>query len=94
MTARGPDQVLIELAEIVRRTFPDRDFSDPVDMGTRVFADLGLASIEVIVLAEKIEAFYGRKLPFGQFLNELRTSGAEDLELGALVGFLQQHIGG
>lgn len=92
MTARGPDQFLNDLSAVMRQAFPDRDYSGPVDANTRVFADLGLASIEVVVLAEKLEAFYGRKLPFGPFLNGLRTSGAEDLELGALVAFLQQHI--
>lgn len=92
MTARGDDQLLADLTAVVRQAFPDRDYSGPVDANTRVFADLGLASIEVIVLAEKLEAFYGRKLPFGPFLNGLRTSGADDLELGQLVAFLKQTV--
>ena len=92
MTARGPDQFYADLSAVMRQAFPDRDFCDPVAADTKVFADLGLASIEVVVLAEKLEAFYGRKLPFGPWLNQLRTSGADDLELGALVAFLQKHI--
>jgi acyl carrier protein len=91
MTARTPETILRELADVVRQTFPDRDYSGPVEAQTRVFADLGLASIDVVVLAEKLEQFYGRRLPFGPFLAGLRTRGAEDLELGELVAFLQQH---
>jgi acyl carrier protein len=94
MTARTPETILRELADVVRQTFPDRDYSGPVESPTRVFADLGLASIDVVVLAEKLEQFYGRRLPFGPFLAGLRTRGAEDLELGELVTFLQQHTSG
>jgi acyl carrier protein len=31
-------------------------------------------------------------LPFGAFLAGLRTRGADDLILGDLVAFLQQHV--
>ena len=82
-----------DLAAVIRRTFPDRDFFGPVAAGTRVFADLGLASIDLVVLAERLERHYGRKLPFGPFLKGLRDRGADDLELGELVAFLQQHAG-
>lgn len=85
------DQILDDLAEVMRRTFPDREHSDPVGLETRAFADLGLASIDLVVLAEKLEGFYGRRLPFGTFLKGLRDRGADDLEIAELVRFLQQH---
>jgi acyl carrier protein len=88
---RTADEILGELAGVVRRTFADRDFPDEVGAGTRVFADLGLVSIDVVVLAERLEAHYRRKLPFGAFLKGLRDRGADDLEVGELVAFLQHH---
>ena len=87
------DQILGDLAGVVRKTFPDRDFPDPVGMETLVFADLGLASIDLVVLAEKLEAFYGRRLPFGGFLKGLRDRGADDLPIGELVAFLRTQVG-
>ncbi len=90
---RSANDILGDLAEVVRRTFPDRDFPDMVDLQTRAFADLGLASIDLVVLAERLDAHYGRRLPFGAFLKGLRDRGANDLELGALVSFLQQQVG-
>ena len=84
------DQVLADLATIVERTFPDRDFP-PVDLESRAFADLGLASIDLIVLAEQLEVHYRRKLPFGAFLKTLRDRGADDVALEDLVSFLQQN---
>ncbi|MCI0704497.1 MAG: acyl carrier protein [Planctomycetia bacterium] len=90
---RSANDILGDLAEVVRRTFPDRDFPDMVDLQTRAFADLGLASIDLVVLAERLDAHYGRRLPFGAFLKGLRDCGANDLELGELVNFLQQQVG-
>lgn len=89
---RTPEQLYRDLAEVMATAFPDRDISVDVGPDTRVFADLGLASIELVVLGERLEQFYGRKLPYGPFLADLRRGGAEDLGLGALVGFLQQHV--
>lgn len=89
---RPQTEILAALAEVVRETFPDRDFPEPADPSTRAFGDLGLASIDLVVLAERLDAHFGRRLPFGAFLKGLRDRGAEDLELGELVTFLQQHV--
>jgi acyl carrier protein len=93
MIERTQEQIYRELGEVMTNTFPDRDISVSVSSGTRVFGDLGLASIDLIVLGERLELFYGRRLPFGPFLTELRNRGAEDLELGELVAFLHRNIG-
>lgn len=88
---RTSEELIAELDQVVRTTFPDRDFPDP-EPGTRVFADLGLASIELVVLAERLDAHFGRRLPFGTFLKGLRDRGSDDIALGELVTFLQQHV--
>jgi len=90
---RTTDQILGDLAEVVRQTFPDRDFPDAVNLHTQAFSDLGLASIDFVVLAERLDAFYDQRLPFGTFLKGLRDRGANDLELGELVRFLQTQLG-
>jgi acyl carrier protein len=92
MIALTPERIYRDLGEIMTNTFPDRDISVSVGPETRVFDDLGLSSIELIVLGERLEQFYGRRLPFGPFLANLRNRGAEDLELGELVAFLIQYI--
>jgi acyl carrier protein len=92
MTARTPEQITRDLAGVMAAAFPDRDLPAAVGPDTRIFADLGLASIDVVVLGERLEQFYGRRLPFGSFLAGLRTRGADDLELGELVAFLQEHV--
>jgi acyl carrier protein len=92
MSTRNPDQIYRELAGVMAGAFPDRDLPTDVGADTRVFADIGMASIELVVLGERLEQFYGKRLPFGPFLASLRNSGAEDLQLGDLVAFLQKHV--
>lgn len=87
-----PEQVLADLDAVVRRTFADRDFPDVVLPDTRVFADLGLASIDLVVLAERLEQHYGRKLPFGAFLKGLRDRNADDIAVGELVEFVRTSV--
>ena len=94
MSARTPEQILADLGAVMRQAFPDREYSGEVGPQTRLFADLGLASIDAVVLAERIEQFYGRRLPFGPFLAGLRARGADDLALGDLVAFLRQQLPG
>jgi acyl carrier protein len=93
MIEQTQERIYREIGQVMANTFPDRDVSVSVGPGTRVFGDLGMASIDLIVLGERLEQFYGKRLPFGPFLADLRNRGADDLELGELVGFLLRNIG-
>ncbi len=92
MTHRTTEQFYRDLGEVMANAFPDRDFSVEIGPNTLVFADLGMASIELVVLGERLEQFYAKKLPYGPFLRALREQGAEDLALGELVNFLQTQV--
>lgn len=92
MTALTPERIYRDLGEVMAAAFQDRDVSVEIGPATRVFGDLGLASIDLIVLGERLEQFYGRRLPFGPFLADLRNRGVDDLELGEVVALLLQHI--
>ena len=63
----------------------------PIEPGTRFFADLGLASIDAVVLGEAIQEHLGRSLPFDQFLAELGQREERDLTIGELISFLERH---
>ena len=60
---------------------------------TLFFGDLGMVSIDAVMLAETLEQRYGRKFPSPEFLAELGRRGAQDLEVGELVQFLSGHLG-
>ncbi len=64
----------------------------PISPETRFFADLGLASIDAVVLGEAIQHRSGRRVPFDQLLAELGRRDLRDLEISELIAFLQLHL--
>jgi len=72
----------------ILRDFHGRQYRKPIEPGTKFVADLGMASIDMVVLGETLEEHYGRALPFGDFMAELGRRGAKDVEMNDLVHFL------
>jgi acyl carrier protein len=66
--------------------------STPIDESTRFFADLGLASIDAVVLSEAVQQHYGRELPFHDLMAEIGRRTERDLAIGELVAFLGEHL--
>jgi acyl carrier protein len=69
-----------------------REYSGTLGPETRFFADLGLASIDAVVLGETLQAHYGRPLPFSDFLADLGRRADRDLTLGELAQFLRKNM--
>ena len=91
MSGRTREQILTDLAGLLSN-FHGKEYSGDIGPETLFFGDLGLVSIDAVVLGETLEKFYGRKFPFQQFLSDLGTQGARDIELGKLAEFLQRHL--
>jgi acyl carrier protein len=72
--------------------FNGRDYSGTIGRETRFFADLGLASIDAVVLGETLQARYGRPLPFGELLADLGRRTERDMTLGEMADFLHRHL--
>jgi acyl carrier protein len=69
------------------------DPSTAIDEDTRFFADLGLASIDAVVLSEALQQHYGRGLPFHDLMAEIGRRTDRDLSIGDLVAFLRSNLG-
>jgi acyl carrier protein len=66
--------------------------SSAIDLETRFFADLGLASIDAVVLSEAIQNHYKRTLPFNALMAEIGRRTDRDLSIGELVAFVSAHL--
>ena len=66
--------------------------SSPITEDTRFFADLGLASIDAVVLSERLQEHYGRSLPFHELMAEMGRRTERDLSIGELVAFLASNL--
>ena len=66
--------------------------STAIDEDTRFFTDLGLASIDAVVLSEAIQEHYGRPLPFNELMAEIGRRTERDLTIGELVTFICENL--
>ena len=88
---KSKEQIMSDVAGILRN-WGGREYSDDIGPDTRFFGDLGLASIDAVVLGETLEEHYGRKIPFHLFMADLGRRAVRDIPLGELVAFLHQHL--
>ena len=84
-------EILEDMARVLSN-FQGREYSDPIGPETRFFADLGLASIDAVVLGETLQDHYGRPLPFGELMAELGKRDDRDLSMGELAAFLKRSL--
>jgi acyl carrier protein len=88
---RDQQTIMTDLAGILRN-FHGREYSGAIGPQTYFFADLGLASIDAVVLGETLEEHYGQKIPFDLFMADLGRRAVRDIQLGQLAAFLHQHL--
>ncbi len=92
-------EILADLARVFDG-FQGREYSGPITLTTRFFADLGFASIDAVVLGETLESRYVRPLPFGELIGELgsriteRQRLVEGLVILAAVLLLRRGLAG
>jgi acyl carrier protein len=84
-------EILDELINILSDQIGIR-FSSPIDEKTRIFADLGLASIDAVVLSETLQKHYDRPLPFNELMAQIGRRTERDLSIGELIAFLKDHL--
>lgn len=91
MNARTKDQILLDLSNLLR-DFNGKEYSGDIGPKTLFFGDLGMVSIDAVILAETLERFYQRSFPFSQFLADIGRDGIRDIELGELADFLHRQM--
>ena len=92
MSAPTSETMILDDLRAIFRDGLNVDPIEPITPETRFFADLGLASIDAVVLGEELQKHYGRKLPFSEMLAELGEREERDMTIGELVAFLQQNL--
>lgn len=85
-------QVLSEVLELMNQMAGDWEYSGAIDSETRFLGDLGLESLDLVVLGTMIQQRYGR-MPFAEFLAEIGQRPVEerDVTVGELVAYICQH---
>ncbi len=91
MTAPLRTDILRDVADILANSLGVPP-STTIDEDTRFFADLGLASIDAVVLSEAIQDHYGRTLPFNELMADIGRRAERDMTIGELITFIGKHL--
>jgi acyl carrier protein len=91
MTELDP-QVLDGVLTLLGELKEDWEYEEAIEPQTRFIADLGLESLEIVVLATMIQQEYG-KLPFPVFFDQIgqRPLEERDVTVAEVVQFVCDH---
>jgi acyl carrier protein len=91
MTTPDPT-VLAEILDLLDELAGDWEYDGEIGPGTRFIADLGLESLEIVVLGTMIQERFGR-LPFAEYLDELGQRPVEerDVSVAEVALFVCEH---
>ena len=84
--------VLVGVLELLAELKEDWEYDGEIGPGTYFVAELGLESLEIVVLATLIQQRYGR-LPFPEYFEEIGQRPVEerDVTVGELAQFVSRH---
>lgn len=85
------DDILIYVLNTIEELAQDWDYSEPVTPDSLLFTELGLESLDVVVLGTAIQEHYRFQMPFAEFLTELGR-GRRDVSIIELVDFVDKHL--
>jgi acyl carrier protein len=91
MTRTDP-QVLLEVLNMLNELAGDWEYDGEIGPETAFVADLGLESLDIVVLGTLVQQRYGR-LPFPEYLEAIgqRPVDERDLTVAELVTFVCEH---
>ena len=85
-------QILADVLDLMKQLAGDWEYTGPITAETQLLGDVGLESLDLVVLGTSIQQRYGR-LPFAEFLADIgqRPVAERDVSVGELVAFVSKH---
>jgi len=83
-------QLLAEIVKMMTELAGDWEYDGEITPDTYLFGDLGMESLDLVVLCTAIQERHGR-MPFAEFFAELGQRAPKDLSVGEFVAFIDQH---
>lgn len=88
-TQEVQDYIVAKLNELAE----DWDNSFAITAETSLFRELGMESLEVVILATAIQEHFQKQMPFAEFFAEIGARGQGDLTVSELASFVSDHVG-
>ena len=85
------DTIFKDILATLEKVGEDWEYSDEITLDTHIIEDLGLESIDVVVLGEFLEERYNQEFPFTEYFTELAQQDIADIRISDLVNFIYEH---
>jgi acyl carrier protein len=84
--------ILEDVLQLLRKLADDWEYGGEIAEGTYLLADLGLASLDVVILANAVQERYGQIFPFPDFYAEIGQREPRDVTVGEWADFIFQNL--
>ena len=84
---RSREEIRADIVMLLGKLADDWDYDGQVTEDTRMLADLGFESLDVVVLATVVQDHYQQILPFPEFFAEIGQRSTRDVTVGEWVDF-------
>lgn len=85
-------EILEYVLKLMGELCQDWDYSRPVGPDSLLFTELGLGSLDAVVLGTAIQEHYATHMPFAELLAEIGEQ-QRDLSIRELVDFVEKYVG-
>lgn len=81
------------LLDLLNKLADDWEYPGEITSDTWLVADLGLESIDVVVLGTTLQNQFKQPLPFAEFLADIGRREIRDIRVSELVDFISDNLG-
>ena len=92
MTKPDKETIFKDILATLERVGEDWEYSGEITLDTTLLQDLGLESIDVVVLGEFLEEHYGQTFPFTEYYTELAQKNKSDIRIADMVDLIFDHF--
>lgn len=86
------DQIMSDVLSLLRKLADDWEYTGEITPQTRFFADMGLGSLDVVVLGTAVQEHYKQVFPFAELFARVGRRAMPDIPVGEWVDFIHQHL--
>ena len=86
------EEIMADVLDLLRKLADDWEYTGEITPQTRFFTDMGLRSLDVVVLGTAIQERYKQTFPFVLLFAQVGKRAVPDMPVGEWVDFIDEHM--
>lgn len=91
---RSRNSILVDVLDELQELADDWEYEGVITPETTFFTELGLESLDIVVLATAAQDRYGQSLPFTEYFAKIGQQERRDVTVGEWVDFIYANLNG